>query len=236
MIKPFEIVLQELEGVFRRLEEVTPPPKEVPYEDGYKLRYEERTVQQALLQKFARYIRGLYAIELLCKNGFCQEQGAIQRTLDDIEEDILFLSYGLSGKWTDNHDKYLEYFWMEEPGVGMVKRDKIRAYVLQSDGIDDPSSAIKASKAVFKAYSGFIHANAVAVIDMCEGNPPRFRLSGMLDHPLYEDHVLDKWNYFYRGLVASCYMAKSFSDDELVDERVTSLKNFEARYGTMLFL
>ena len=97
MRKVFLEVLKTLEPAFRRLESQVPPPVKMPYKDGFRLRYIEKTPQQALLQKFARKISGLHAIDLLLLAGLAQEQGVIQRTMDEIDEDILFITLGLSG-------------------------------------------------------------------------------------------------------------------------------------------
>lgn len=235
MIKPFRLVIIELEDTFRRLEGRVPPPTKVPFEDGFKLRYQEKTVHQALIQKFARLISGLYALNLLMENGFCQEQGVIQRTLEEIEEDICFLALGTSVKWTERHDKYLEYFWEEGPEVGMVRRDKIRAFVHNTCGLDDPSSGNSAARSIFKTYSGYVHANSIAIVDMCAGDPPVYHLAGMTDNPLYQDHVEDAWNHFYRGLASALWMAKAFEDGELWQDRYQSLKRFEAAFGEKIF-
>ena len=170
-----------------------------------------------------------------------QEQAVIQRTLDDIAEDILYITLGLStGNWTDDHARYLEYFWMDEPipgsvGRGMVRRDKIRAYNNRLPGLNDPSSADANGRAIYKAYSGYVHAASVNIIDMCIGEPPRYHLAGMRKSPLYEDHVQDAWNYFYRGLVSSVVMAKAFEDSELWAERYSSLKGFEKTFAEKIF-
>ena len=231
MIKPFRQVLDELEATFRHLEAKVPPPVMTPYKSGFVLRYHEKTPLQAILQKFARQISGLHAINLLLEHGFCQEQGVIQRTLDDISEDIQFLTLGLSsGDWTDHHKRYLEYFWAEESGSGMVKRDKIRAYVHRVGGLVDPSTANDNGRAIFQAYSGYVHANSISIIDMCMADPPRYHLAGMLDSPLYGSHERDAWNYFYRGLVSAFYMAKAFEDDELMAQRYASVDRFEKSF------
>jgi hypothetical protein len=236
MIKPFMRVLNELEVTFRYLESKVPQPIKISRGDGFVLRYQEKTPQQALLQKFARQISGLHAIDVLHENGFCQEQGVIQRTLDDIEEDILFIAFGLStGKWTENHTRYLEYFWAEEQGSGTVKRDKIRAYINRAAGLLDPSTASDNGREIFKAYSGYVHAASINVIDMCAGNPPRYHLAGMRNNPLYDDHAQDLWNYFYRGLVSACFMATAFEDSELHSERYKSLKGFEQAFPSHIF-
>jgi hypothetical protein len=67
-----------------------PPPKQRPWKNGFVFRYTEKTIQQAIIQKLARTISGLYAIDLLLDRGLFQEQGMVQRVLDEIEEDIVF--------------------------------------------------------------------------------------------------------------------------------------------------
>lgn len=238
---PFLTVLKELEEAFRRLEPQVPPPVRRAHRDGFVLRYNEQSPQQALLLKFARQISGLHAIDLLLASGFVQEQCVIQRTLDDIEEDILFLTLGLStGDWTEHHKKYLEYFWMEDPRDGSstrgsIPRDKIRAFINRASGLDDPSSANANGRAIYKAYSGYVHAAAENAIDMCVGEPPRYLLSGMRESPLFQDHADDAWNYFYRGQVSATVMAKAFGDDALWAERYASLKGFEAAFSSRIF-
>jgi hypothetical protein len=236
MIKPFRQVLGELEATFRHLEAKVPPPVMIPHKGGFVLRYNEKTPLQAILQKFARQISGLHAIGLLLEHGFCQEQGVIQRTLDDIEEDILFITLGLStGEWTAHHILYLKHFWSEEPGSSMVKRDKIRAYVNRASGLADPSTANDNGRAIFKAYSGYVHANSITIVDMCMGDPPRYHLAGMVNNPLYIDHANDAWNYFYRGLTSAVVVAKAFEDSALYAQRFASLKAFEKEFSQRIF-
>lgn len=233
MIEPFQRVMAQLEQTFRRLEPQVPPPVLQDEGAGFVLRYQEKTVQQALLQKFARQISGLYALDLLLQYGFCQEQGVIQRTLMDIDEDIMFLAIGMKTDWTKRHDEYLEYFWMEEQGAGMVPRDKIRAFVHNAG--DDPSTGTAVSRRLFKAYSGYIHANSVAIVDMCAGEPIRYHLRGMIGSPLYADHVGDAWSYFYHGLASAQVMASAFEDAELWLERRDARRAFEAAHADRLF-
>lgn len=231
----FQQVLSELTAAFRRLEAQVPAPAKLPYKDGFVVRYVEKTPKQALLQKFARQISGLHALNLLQRNGFLQEQGVIQRTLDDIDEDIAFIALALiKGDWTDHHTRYLDDFWSDDPS-GAVKRDKIRAYVNRVGGLTDPSSANANGRTIFRAYSGYVHAASVNIVDMCAGEPMTYRLAGMCDSPLYADHCDDAWNYYYRGLASSVFVAHAFEDEELRSERYTSLKGFEAQFAHKIF-
>ncbi|MDF0542088.1 hypothetical protein PX699_07020 [Sphingobium sp. H39-3-25] len=236
----FDRVVAELEEAFRRLEEQVPPPVKEGYKDGFILRYVEQTPQQAMLQKFARLISGLHSLRLLLVSGFLQEMGVIQRTLDDFEEEILFITLAVAnGDMTDHHKKYLEYHWIDEreetsANRGQVPRKHIRAYVAKHSG-DDPSSMIAAGRIIYKGYSGFVHGNGESILDMCMTDPPRYLLAGMLESPLHSDHQHDLWNYMYRGLVASTYMARLFGDEALWNIRYCSLKEFEEAFGDMIF-
>ena len=230
MIEPFEKVLSELDDTFRRLEAQIPPPVMVKHGDGVVWRYHEKMPQQALLQKLARYISGLRASCLLLENGYCQELGVMRRILDEIDEDILFITLGLIHGMTDKHNQYLEHFWLEAPGPSAVKRDKIRAFV--TGHTENPHEANAAGRTVFRTFSAYVHATSVSTVDMCVGDPPRFQLEGMKDNPIYLDHVEDIWNSFFQGLLIAVYVAKAFNDEALLQERLKAKRVFEKDYAS----
>src|SRR5687768_13737426 len=140
-------ILHHLDKAFRKLEGMVQPPQKVGEGDSFVFRYTEKTIQQAIVQKLARVIPALHAARLLFDHGFVQEQAAIQRTLDELHEDIIFLSFAvIRNVQTPVHREYLEKFYKESEN-GMVQRSKIRAYVSQIDAeIDadsDPDAAAK---------------------------------------------------------------------------------------------
>jgi hypothetical protein len=78
MVQPvsfFAPTLQALEDAFRQLETKVPPPIRKPWRDSFVFRYAEQTIHQAIVQKLARMISGLYAIQVLMERGLFQEQG-----------------------------------------------------------------------------------------------------------------------------------------------------------------
>ena len=77
----FHPTLQLLNFAFRRLEAKVPRPIRKSWKDGFVFRYAERTIHQAIVQKLARTISGLHAIEALLSLGLFQEQGMVQRAL-----------------------------------------------------------------------------------------------------------------------------------------------------------
>lgn len=238
--------LRVMESAFRRLEGQVPPPTQVSYKDSFQFRYEDELIEQALIQKLARQISGLYAIDILLLNGLVQEQAVIQRTLDEIGEDINFLTLALTNhEVTPLHGQYLEAFWKEEfdaetAAESTQKRNypprrKIVAYNSCHGGLSDPSTANEVSRTISKTYSGYVHASSPQIMDMCGGNPPRFHLQGMQGTPRILEHAEDAWNYYYRGLLSVTFVAKAFGDEPLVDHLYEYISKFEERSGTRYF-
>jgi hypothetical protein len=127
----FTPALNALENAFRRLEAKVPPPIRKTYLDRFVFRYAEQTIQQAIVQKLARMISGLHAVETLLERGLFQEQGMVQRGLDEIGEDIGFLSLGvIRNDITPLHTQFLGYFFRG------VRRPVRYCWVTQEQGHD----------------------------------------------------------------------------------------------------
>jgi len=245
MRKLFHQALTVMQNAFRRLEEQVPPPQPMKWKDGFVLRYKEEMIEQALLQKLARSISGLHAVDALLVHGLLQEQAVLHRILDEIHEDIFFLAAALTNdKVTDRHKQYLKAFYAEEfpdpnntlarhEKPNMVPRKKIRAYVNRVLSKDpNPSRLSDVGETISSVYSGYVHASSPQIMDMCGGDPPRFHLSGMLGTPRMAEHIDDAWNYYYRGLSALTAVAKAFGDKPLVDTLYEYIAKFEAASGT----
>lgn len=223
---------------FRRLEAQISPPIALPVENSFVYRYEERGIKQALIQKLTRIVSGLNAIDLLLFHGYVQEVGVLQRTLDEIDEDILFLALAITNDTlTDRHRQYLDAFY-DDPMLrtgkpadrfrkpNLVPRKKIHSYVSRVLH-KQQAAGNEAHEVICTMYSGYVHAASPHIMDLCVGEPPRFRLNGMLGTPRVGDHVKDAWNYFYRGLLSTCTVAKAFGDADLVEELYGYMTKFE---------
>lgn len=198
-------------------------------------------IEQALVQKLARLISGLRAATLLLEHGYTQEQGVLQRTLDELGEDILFLAAALTNdKRTEMHDQYLAAFYKEEfdPATGkpltrkkrnFPPRDKIVAYITRVFGGStvNPSIAIDNARFMSKTYSGFVHAASPHIMDMFGGQPPHFHLSGMGGTPRVQQGRDDLWNYFYRGVTSAIAVGNAMGDAQAVAHLKRYKKHFE---------
>jgi hypothetical protein len=224
----FATVLSTLENAFRRLETTVPRPKRKDYLDGFVFRYTERTIQQAIVQKLARMISGLHAVETLLERGLFQEQGMVQRCLDEIDQDIWFLSFGIiRNDITPLHTEFLHYFYAEEfdepsdivgshKSRGMVRREKIRAYIERDLGSGQEAAAAKAvGKVLTKAYSGFIHAASPHIMDMYGGLQPQFDVNGASKPFRYAEFGRDALSYFYRAVLTMALAGRAFGDENM---------------------
>lgn len=215
-----------------------PPPQRIPYKDSFVFRYVEKTIHQALVQKLARLVSGLHAAQLLWSKGFVQEQASLQRILDEIAEDISFLSISvINNDSTELHKIYLTAFFQEEFDPNdlavsskerpMVPRKKVRAYIDHlASGPKGSSKNLDAARTVSKTFSGYVHAASPQIMDMYGGNPPRFHVQGLLGTERHLEHSADLWNYFYRGILAFGIAAKAFGDDEMF----TSIREFSDKF------
>jgi hypothetical protein len=203
-------------------------PQLQPMGDRYVYRYKDKSIYQAVVQKLARVVTGLQAISLLNKVGLLQEQAALQRILDEFEEDVAFLCFGIIfDEITDLHIEYLAAFYQEEfddPDSAirskqkrpMMPRKKIRAFISKDRGTGyNQSSTIEVGRTLSKTYSGYVHGASPHLMELYFGNPPRFHLSGGTDSPFHEDHRADLLNYYYRSVLSFAVAAKAFGEEAL---------------------
>ena len=237
-------VLAKMETSHAELTSRVSPPEVVRLGDANTYRYVDRTIHQAIIQKLARVVSGLHAARLLARNGFFQEQAALQRMLDEFNEDCVFLANAVvRNDVTDLHREYLNAFYegeFEEPGDPiastqkrpMVSRQKVRAYLsrIPVAGID-PSSGVTVMRTIQKIYSGFVHGASPQIMDMFVGGPPRWHLRGMLETIRANEHREDLWNVFYRGIGSFVVAAKAFGDEVLCREWLEYMRGFPKAAG-----
>lgn len=240
----YEQVLVFMEKCVTALNEQVPPPRprRIPFKESFVFRHVEKTPRQAIVQKLARMVSTLRAAYLLLNHGFVQEQGTLERVLDEIQEDVCFLGYGIIfGDLNDSlHKTYLDAFFQEEFDFEnpmnptqrrpMVPRKKVRAYVARKDqeaaGLE-PTEGVCLSRILSKTYSGYVHAASPQIMDMYGGSSPRFHMKGMRGTKIHRMHKEEIWNYFYRGLTTLSFAAKAFSNSDLRGEISAWVREFE---------
>ena len=236
----YEQVLPEMEKAVNRLASQVPPAQRVTFKESFVFRHVEKSIEQAIVQKLARMVSTLHAARLLLSHGFVQEQGALQRVLDEILDDIMFLTLGvIHNKQTPLHKKYLEAFFEEEfddedpikatQKRPMIFRKKIHAYNSQAMGTEKRQSqeVKEVLRTISKAYSGYVHAASPHIMEMCVGDPPRFLMRGMANTRRQDESRRDLRNYFYRGSMACGFAAMALRDTGLFNEIIQFVKKFD---------
>jgi hypothetical protein len=189
---------------------------------GYVYRYVEQNLEQAVVQKLARVVSGLRAAHVLLELGHLQEAAILQRSVDEAQEDTLFLLYGkLTDSWTSNHDDYLQRFWSEKPATERpFRRPVIRDFISSTEAkLNGELEAVVLHpiKSVYGNYSEYTHASSTYVMEMVEGNPAKWQLKGIRNSQLKRDHVYDIRNQHYRGTIAHALAALSLNDRALFE-------------------
>ena len=235
--------LATMDTALLELSSLVPNPQAVQFGDSWVYRHVEKKPEQAIVEKLARIPSGLRAARILHKAGFFQEQASLQRLIDEISEDVIFLTIPLVyGGSKPIHERYLEAFFEEEfdPATAlptaqsrpMVPRKKIRAYIAGSPiGTANPSGHINVARILSKAYSGYVHAASPQIMEMYGGEPPHFHTNGMLDTPREAEYRRDLANYFYRSLAAFVIAARALGHQPAYDRLFALNGKYEGAMG-----
>ncbi|WP_444931516.1 hypothetical protein ACJJIF_06990 [Microbulbifer sp. SSSA002] len=236
-----------LEQCFHALEKPLPAPVLKKLGESPVLRYLEahQGLELAIVQKLARYISGLNAALLLLDSGYTQELGVIFRTLDEFQEDIVFLALPIVGgiERGEAHKKYLADFFQEEfdnpnnPILSTQKREavsrkKIRAVIANSGKNNlNPHDSRELSRTISQTYGGYVHGASCHICEMIGGDPLHYYLSGMAGTPRQVEFAYNYWDYAYRGLISVVLAAKALGDAEVVEKGCKYIEHFEIVTG-----
>ena len=193
----FDALLTVLEKTFVVLSMCVPQPscKLVNARVGFDYRYTEQSHQQALVLKVARLMSALQGVRTLTAAGLYQEQGALQRIVDEVNEDILFIISAIEGRTSPHHERFFKAFWAEEfpdsPNTlarhakrDVVDRRSIRAHIHSSfSATKNPSLAADVGHSLSSVYSGFVHGASSQIMDMYFGRRPPALSSGSVWSP-----------------------------------------------------
>lgn len=218
-----------IEGTFHEIETCVSPPEFIDRGPGKVFRYKEETIEAAIVQKCARMVSGLNASLVLLNSGYVQELGALFRMLDEFSEDITFLCQAIrEGDVSDLHQKYLKSFYQEEfsnPDNAFlseqkrktISRKKIHSALSRIPEQEiNPSDNNELHRTLSQAYSGYVHAASIHVMEMYGGKPASFHVSGMLGTPRINEFTINAWDYFYRGLMTIMIVALTFEKHDLL--------------------
>jgi hypothetical protein len=245
----FKATLANMRRTMRQLEGAVPAPVVIEVEPGHPhFRYVERLPLQAIVMKLARLTAALHSSMVLHQVGQLQDLGAIQRIVDEQNEDVCFLCHAvIKGALTARHNEFLKEFWQEElENIGTpqmrsiprhrVSREQIRAYLanLPESGLNQ-STAVHVTNLIGKTFSGYIHGAGSHIMELYGGDPTHFHVEGMAGTPLWSHQVENQENYFHRSSNSFGLAALAFDRNELVEAIRAFRQHFESELGMDYF-
>ncbi len=206
------------------------------------VRYVDLTSQEALILKYARLVSLTDTLLLLVEAGKVQEQGIIQRAIEEVNEDILYISLNVTGSAkSDKFDNYLEEFWKEDYAdpsdpVGTrigrgYSRKGIRSFISRALNQPDPSTADANSRSIYEMYSGFTHGAAPQILEIYNYDDQRFETEGIRGTNRHLDYIFDAQNSIYRALLSMGLIAKAFGSQDMFDAAIEHRNKFEELIG-----
>jgi len=223
----FDDILTTLRSGFAAIEDAAPKPIGRVRSGNFEVRYNEPTLELALVLKLARDISLLGALRIMVERGLVQEQGILKRAIDETDEDILFLSFGRQTGIEQLHNEFLDAFWAEEfddPNNAQsakrrksVPRRKIQAYNSRISGAGNPSTSQSISRQLQGVFSGFVHGASTHIMDMYDPKTGRFRTDGLNDSPIRDSYTIDSANYPYRVLMSAVMIARRLGLSNIAD-------------------
>jgi hypothetical protein len=228
---------------FKKIESEFSAPTESSDGLRFYFHYPEQNINQAIFLKFARLLSLLNALDLLIEYGFAQEQGILQRAIDETNENIFFLAVAVTnGEQTPLHEEFLSEFWKEDysdPSQpvasriprGQPRRSKIRAFLNRIFGQANPSGADAVGRTISEMYSGFVHGAAPHIFELYDETSLQFSLNGIGQSIRFIDYVLDAQNAYYRSLHSGVMVAKALGFADVLTDVTSAMDEFRLQIG-----
>lgn len=242
----YEEAVRSLDDYLRTIESGNLKPQEVDRLGHSAVRFVDKIPEEALLLKFARLVSLNKVLLILISTGFVQEQGIIQRCIEETNEDILFISANVTKTSTsEKFERFLEEFWKEDfadpadPSGTLIprwfSRKGITAFLNRIFPLDDPSLADRSAKAIQNMYSGFVHGAAPQILELYDLSATRFMTDGLVGTNRHLDYVFDAKNSIYRSLCSASIIGKAFGSQELFEIGKAAVVKFETDVGEGAF-
>jgi hypothetical protein len=211
---------------------------------GHKaVRYVRQTSEEALILKFARLVSLNSTLLSLVEMGRVMEQGIIQRSIEETNEDIYFIGLNLTEEEkSEKYEGMISEFWKEDyedpndpvgTRIGRAySRRGIRSHINRALGQEDPSTADAVSRSVYEMYSGFLHGAAPQILEIYNYEDRRFETDGISGTNRHIDYVFDAQNSIYRSLLSMGVIGKAFGSESLFDLAIEERDRFERATGS----
>jgi len=185
--------------------------------------YSSQSVEVAAVLKLIRASHGIFAIDLLCRNGLFVDMGATYRCVADCVYEVHFLLERYPEK-SSNVQKFIEEFFSKtidghltsdkEP----VPAKKIHAAMVRSiTGKVQDEAIQKHLSNIYVAFSGYTHAGYAHIMHMFGGSPQSmgFNISGVNDQKQIDIQSQLVESAYISVLLAIAFTAQKLGLNEL---------------------
>jgi len=158
-------------------------PKWVTEKQVYE--YEEQSIRIVVILKAIRAFQGVQSARLLCNAGLFVDMGAIIRCVYESVSGIYFLLENFHDV-SQHVDRFLKGFfektidgWVSSE-TDSVKSAKIHSAMVRVLSNGERNEVIRQNILnIFKAFSGYIHANYAHIMEMFGGREQDFHMNGV---------------------------------------------------------
>jgi len=225
----FDPAVEFYTEVVHRVEARFPMPELVDVNGSPQWRYPEMTVEHMCLLRCVRIVSAFNAIRGMLVAGYVQEIPVLLRTIDEFQEDIVFLIEGYPAEELGNQQqKFMlemgkeEYCAPDSPFATKVARNpptrkKIKSAVARSlSPVVNPSDSKEASHVATDCLSGYVHGAYPHIMELYGGPPPhsRFHMTGMLGTPRMRTCASTVAMYLQRTGPVLGFMCRAFGMEE----------------------
>jgi len=146
--------------------------------------YQEHSAKVVAILKLARAAQGISALNLLCHNGLFVDFGVIYRCVHDCHAEIYFLLEEFP-KTSNNVDQFVKSFFEStidgylSATTHPVPTKKIRSAMVRVLKNREDQETHTRIEAIYKTFSGYVHANYAHIMETYGGNNLNFNLAGV---------------------------------------------------------
>ena len=215
--------------VVHRVEERFPKPELVNVNGVPQWRYRTFKLEHMCLLRAVRILSAFHAIRELLRTGFVQEISVLLRTINEFQEDIVFLTENYpTTQLSHQQQRFMdemgkeEYYDPNHPFATQITREppirrKIKASVARFlTPVVNPSDSQKTAQIVTDLLSGYVHGAYPHIMELYGGPPPtsHFYLTGMLNTPRMEVWLRTVAMYLQSTGPILAFMCRAFGMDD----------------------
>jgi hypothetical protein len=148
--------------------------------------YLDKSAKVVAVLKLARAAQGVSALKLLCEHGLFVDFGVIRRCVGDCEAEVFFLLEEFPEN-SSNVDQFVKAFFEStidgylSAETHSVQTKKIRNAMLRILESESDSNMRASVENIYKAFSGYVHANYAHIMETYNGEILNFSLAGVPD-------------------------------------------------------